>query len=123
MKFYASIRLEIRRGKQIKEGTEAIGNEARVKVVKNKVAAPFKTCEVDIVFGKGISKTGEIVDIGVELDIIQKSGSWFSYNGDKLGQGRENVKNYFDENPDLYQEVYDKIMARFQSDEEQKNQS
>jgi recombination protein RecA len=123
LKFYASIRLEIRRGKQIKEGTEAVGNEARVKVVKNKVAAPFKTCEVDIVFGKGISKTGEIVDIGVELDIIQKSGSWFSYNGDKLGQGRENVKNYLDENPELYQEVYGKIMERFQSDEDQKNQS
>lgn len=122
LKFYASVRLEIRRGKQIKEGTEAVGNGARVKVVKNKVAAPFKTCEVDIVFGRGISKTGEIVDMGVELEIIQKSGSWFSYNGDKLGQGRENVKKYLAENPDFYQEVYGKIMEKLEAEEKIKNE-
>lgn len=117
LKFYASVRLEIRRGKQIKDGNDAVGNEARVKVVKNKVAAPFKTCDVDIIFGKGISKTGEVVDIGVELDIVNKSGSWFSYEGDKLGQGRENVKKYLDENPDLYNEIYGKIMTKFKEEE------
>ena len=122
LKFYASVRLEIRKGKQIKEGTEAVGNQARVKVVKNKVAAPFKTCDVDIVFGRGISKTGEIVDLGVELEIIQKSGSWFSYNGDKMGQGRENVKKYLEENPDIYQEIYDKIKTNLQETENKKNQ-
>ncbi|HKL47040.1 MAG TPA: recombinase RecA [Candidatus Izemoplasmatales bacterium] len=121
LKFYASVRLEIRRGQQIKVGTEAIGNHAKVKVVKNKVAAPFKTTVIDIIFGKGISKTGEIVDIGSELDIINKSGSWYSYNDDKLGQGRENTKTYLDENPDLYKEIYDKIMEKLLSDQVEAN--
>jgi recombination protein RecA len=122
LKFYSSVRLEIRRGQQIKVGTDAIGNQAKVKVVKNKVAAPFKTTEIDIIFGKGISKTGEIVDIGAELDIINKSGSWYSYNGDKLGQGRENTKTYLDENPDLYKEILDKIMEKLVSDQAEANQ-
>jgi len=121
LKFYSSVRLEIRRGQQIKVGTDAIGNQAKVKVVKNKVAAPFKTTEIDIIFGKGISKTGEIVDIGAELDIINKSGSWYSYNGDKLGQGRENTKTYLDENPDLYKEILDKIMEKLVSDQAEAN--
>ena len=110
LKFYASIRLEIRRGTQIKDGTEFVGNQARVKVVKNKVASPFKTTEVDIIFGRGISKTGEIVDIGAEMDIIQKSGAWYAYKGEKLGQGRENSKAFLDANLDIYKEIYDKIM-------------
>jgi len=121
LKFYSSVRLEIRRGQQIKEGTDAVGNQAKVKVVKNKVAAPFKTTVVDIIFGRGISKTGEIVDIGVELDILQKSGSWYAYNDEKLGQGRENVKTYLEENPDIYNEVYEKIMKRLHEDLEESN--
>ena len=106
LKFYSSVRLEIRRGEQIKEGTDITGNKARVKVVKNKVAAPFKTCEVDIIFGKGISKTGEIVDIASDMEIIKKSGAWYSYTDSKIGQGRENVKKYLEENPEIYEEIY-----------------
>jgi recombination protein RecA len=105
LKFYASVRLEIRRGEQIKQGTDIVGNVARIKVVKNKVAAPFKTCMVDIVFGLGISKVGEICDLGVLYEIINKSGSWYSYNKNKIGQGRENVKKYLLENPELMQEI------------------
>ena len=105
LKFYASIRLEIRRGEQIKHGTDIVGNLARVKVVKNKVAPPFKTVIVDLIYGKGISKTGEIIDIAVEEEIIKKAGSWFSYKGDKIGQGRENVKRYLHENSELLKEI------------------
>ncbi|OQX94132.1 MAG: recombinase RecA [Tenericutes bacterium 4572_104] len=105
LKFYASIRLEIRKGQQIKNGTDIVGNEARVKVVKNKVAAPFKTCVVDIVFGKGISRAGELVDLGTEYEIINKSGSWYSYKNKKIGQGRENVKKYLLENPEIFEEI------------------
>ncbi|MCF7923508.1 MAG: recombinase RecA [Candidatus Izimaplasma sp.] len=118
LKFYSSIRMEIRRGQQIKEGNDAVGNKAKVKIVKNKVASPFKTTEVDIVFGRGISKTGEIVDLAAEMDIIEKSGAWYSYNGNKLGQGRENAKAYLDENPDIYQEIYDKIKKEFEEEQE-----
>jgi recombination protein RecA len=105
LKFYSSVRLEIRRGQQIKLGTDVVGNQARAKVVKNKVAPPFKQVELDIVYGKGISKTGELIDLAVEEDVINKSGSWFSYNDSKIGQGRENVKTYLEENPDLLQEI------------------
>jgi recombination protein RecA len=119
LKFYSSVRLEIRRGQQIKDGTDAIGNQAKVKVVKNKVASPFKTTVIDIIFGKGISKTGEVVDIGAELEIIQKSGSWYSYNDEKLGQGRENTKAYLDANPELYKEILDKIMTKLHEDQEE----
>lgn len=105
LKFYSSCRLEIRRAEQIKLGTEIVGNKARVKVVKNKVAPPFKTLFVDIVYGYGISKTGEIIDIAAEEDIIKKSGSWYSYKDDKIGQGRENVKTYLEEHPELLQEL------------------
>ncbi len=105
LKFYSSVRLEIRRGEQIKQGTDIVGNLARVKVVKNKVAPPFKTVTVDLVYGEGISKTGEIIDIAVEEEIIKKAGSWFSYKGDKIGQGRENVKKYLGENPKLLEEI------------------
>jgi recombination protein RecA len=112
LKFYASVRLDIRRMSQIKDGDEAIGNRAKVKVVKNKVAPPFRSAEFDIVFGEGISKNGEIIDIGVELNIIQKSGSWFSYNGDKLGQGRDTVKQLLVDNPGLANEIEQKIREK-----------
>ncbi len=103
LKFYSSVRVDIRRGEQLKIGNDIIGNRTRIKVVKNKVAPPFKTAEVDIVYGKGISTTGEIIDLAVEYELIKKSGSWFSYNEDKIGQGRENVKVYLEENPELFE--------------------
>jgi recombination protein RecA len=112
LKFYASVRLDIRRMSQIKDGDEAIGNRVKVKVVKNKVAPPFRTAEFDIVFGEGISKIGEILDMGVEMGIVQKSGSWFSYNGDKLGQGREAVKSLLQDNTALADEIEAKIREK-----------
>jgi recombination protein RecA len=112
LKFYSSIRLEIRKGEQIKDGTDIVGNVARVKVVKNKVAAPFKTCNVDIIFGTGISREGELVDLGVEYEILGKSGSWYSYNNNKIGQGRENVKKYLLENPEIFTEINTKIREK-----------
>lgn len=110
LKFYASVRLDIRRVGQIKDGEEAQGNHTRVKVVKNKVAPPFKKAEFDIMYGEGISKTGEIIDLGVEYNIIKKSGSWFSYGETKLGQGRESVKSVIKDNPELAQELESKIL-------------
>jgi recombination protein RecA len=112
LKFYASVRLDIRRISQIKDGEEAVGNRARVKVVKNKVAPPFRQAEFDIIFGEGISKVGEIIDMGVELGIMQKSGSWFSYQGNKLGQGREAVKDLIRDNPELSAEIEGKIREK-----------
>lgn len=110
LKFYASVRLDIRRIGQIKDGEEAQGNHTRVKVVKNKVAPPFKKAEFDIMYGEGISKTGEIIDLGVELNVIKKAGSWFSYGETKLGQGRESVKLVLRDNPELAQELEAKIL-------------
>ncbi|HVG41578.1 MAG TPA: recombinase RecA [Chitinophagaceae bacterium] len=112
LKFYASVRLDIRRMTQIKDGEEAVGNRVKVKVVKNKVAPPFRTAEFDVIFGEGISKIGEILDIGVELNIIQKSGSWFSYDTNKLGQGREAVKSLLQDNPALADELEGKIREK-----------
>lgn len=109
LKFYSSVRLDIRRIKTIQEGTESIGNRTKVKVVKNKVAPPFKVVEFDIMYGTGISKSGVILDTAVDMDIVEKAGSWFSYNGEKLGQGRENVKKYFEENPEIQEEIENKI--------------
>ena len=109
LKYYASVRMDIRRIETIKQDGEAVGNRTRVKIVKNKVAPPFREAEFDIVYGKGISQSGCILDLAVELDIIQKSGSWFSYNGEKIGQGRENIKKYLEENPKLMGEIEKKI--------------
>ncbi|NNV55425.1 recombinase RecA [Limnovirga soli] len=112
LKFYASVRLDIRRIAQIKDGDEAVGNRAKVKVVKNKVSPPFRSAEFDIIFGEGISKVGEIIDMGVELGIVQKSGSWFSYDTNKLGQGRDTVKELLRDNPELAAEIEGKIRAK-----------
>ena len=109
LKFYSSVRMEIRRASAIKDGTEVIGNRTRVKVVKNKMAPPFKEAEFDLMYGEGISKTGELIDIGVEAGIIEKSGAWYSYNGERVGQGRENAKKFFGENEALYDEVLTRV--------------
>ena len=110
LKFYASVRLDIRKASQIKEGDEVIGNQVRVKVVKNKVAPPFKKTEFDLMFNEGISRVGELVDMGAEYGILTKSGSWYSYDGNKLAQGRDAVKNVLRDNPDLAEEIENKIM-------------
>jgi recombination protein RecA len=109
LKFYASVRLDIRRATQIKDGDNVIGNRTKVKVVKNKVAPPFKTAEFDIMYGEGVSKTGEILDLAVEFEIIRKAGSWFSYGDTKLGQGRDAVKTLIKDNPELADELEQKI--------------
>ncbi len=111
LKFYASVRLDIRRSTQIKNGDEVIGNHSKVKVVKNKVAPPFRQAEFDIMYGEGISKVGEILDMGVEKGIVNKSGSWYSYNDSKLGQGRDAVKEVLKDNPELAEEIEAKIVA------------
>lgn len=117
LKFYASVRLDIRRISQIKESNgDLTGNRTRVKVVKNKVAPPFKVVEFDIMYGKGVSKVGEIIDLGVELDIINKAGSWFSYDGNKLGQGRDAVKQLIEDNPELMDELEAKIKAKIKGE-------
>ena len=109
LKFYSTIRLDIRRNEQLKMGEGIVGNRTVIKVVKNKVAPPFKNVEVEIVYGEGISKMGELIDTAVSLNIINKAGAWFSYNGEKIGQGRENVKAYLKANPQVYDEIYEKI--------------
>ncbi len=113
LKFYATVRLEVRRGEQLKSGTDIIGNKTKLKVVKNKVAPPFKIAEVDIMYGEGISREGEIVDLAAEMDIIAKSGAWYAYNGEKLGQGRENAKLFLKENKDICLEIAGKIRAAY----------
>lgn len=113
LKFYSSVRIDIRRSTQIKDGDITIGNRTRVKIVKNKVAPPFRNAQFDIMYGEGISKTGEMIDLGVEYGIIDKSGSWFSYNGSKLGQGRESVRKLLKDNPELCNELEEKIKSKF----------
>jgi recombination protein RecA len=112
LKFYASVRLDVRRSAQIKDGDEVIGSRVKVKVAKNKVSPPFRTAEFDLMFGEGMNKIGEIIDIGVDLDIIQKNGSWFSYNSDKLGQGRDAVKLLLQDNPELSNEIEELIRTK-----------
>ncbi|GGB88499.1 hypothetical protein GCM10011325_15030 [Dyadobacter sediminis] len=117
LKYYASVRLDIRRVGQIKESADAIlGNRTRVKVVKNKVAPPFKVVEFDIMYGEGISKVGEIIDLAVELEIVKKSGSWFSYDGNRLGQGRDAVKALIKDNPELMDELEAKVRGKVNND-------
>ncbi|CAM4007403.1 recombinase RecA [Catellicoccus marimammalium] len=111
LKFYSTIRMEVRRGEAIKDGTEQIGSKAKVKIVKNKVAPPFKTTEVDIMYGEGISRIGELLDVAVDKDIVNKSGAWFSYKDERIGQGRENAKKYILEHEDMHQEIYDRVRA------------
>ena len=112
LRFYSSVRLDVRRTETLKQGGESIGNHVKVKVVKNKVAPPFKEAEFDIIFGKGISKEGEAIDLGVKYDIVDKSGAWYSYNGNKIGQGRENAKQYLLEHPEIFEEIRIKIMEK-----------
>ena len=111
LKFYASVRLDIRKGEAIKDGTNILGNKTTIKVVKNKVAPPFRTAEVEIIYGKGISRLGEVVDLAVKHEIINKAGAWFSYNGTKIGQGRENTKEFLKNNPELLAEIDAKVRA------------
>jgi recombination protein RecA len=112
LKFYASIRLDIRRIETLKEGTEAVGNRTRVKVVKNKMSPPFKVAEFDIIYGVGISREGSLIDLGVEQGIVRKSGAWYTYNGDQLGQGKENARGFLRENPDLANEIEKQIKEK-----------
>lgn len=120
LKFYASVRLDVRKADSLKDGTEIIGNRTKVKVVKNKLAPPFKSAEFDIVYGKGISQSGCVLDLAVASEIIEKSGSWFAYNGEKIGQGRDNAKNYLSNNPAIMEEIKNKILAQI---EEKKNKA
>lgn len=118
LKFYSTIRLEVRRGEQIKDGSEVIGNRVKIKVVKNKVAPPFRVAQVDMMYGHGISQTGEIIDMAVEKDIVNKSGSWYSYQDERIGQGRENAKKYLDEHTDMKQEIRQKVRAAYNMEAE-----
>ena len=113
LKFYSTVRLEVRRAETLKQGNEMVGNKTKIKVVKNKVAPPFRVAEVDIMYGEGISIEGEIIDIGAELDIVQKSGSWYAYNDERLGQGRENAKQFIKENPEIKNEIYMQIREHY----------
>ncbi|WP_338754111.1 recombinase RecA [Bacillus sp. FJAT-52991] len=118
LKFYSSVRLEVRRAETLKQGNEMVGNKTKIKVVKNKVAPPFRVAEVDIMYGEGISREGEIIDLGSDEDIIQKSGAWYSYNEERLGQGRENAKQFLKENPDISHEIMLKIRKQYGLDED-----
>lgn len=113
LKFYSSVRIDIRKSEQIKSGTEFIGNKTKAKVVKNKVSPPFKTAEFDIIFGKGINHTGEVLDLAVDLDIVKKGGAWYSYNDTRIGQGRENAKNFLEENPDICREIENLVREHY----------
>ena len=113
LKFYASVRLDVRRTETLKQGGEMVGNHTKVKVVKNKVAPPFKQAEFDIMFGTGISREGEILDLAADCDVVNKSGAWYSYNGDRIGQGRENVKVFLKEHPEVCQEIERKVRIHY----------
>lgn len=123
LKFYSSVRVEIRRSEAIKNGTEILGNKVNIKVVKNKVAPPFKTTQVDIIYGRGISRTGEVVDLAVEKDIVEKSGAWYAYKGEKIGQGRENAKIFLEEHPEIMEEISEAIKKALLPEIEEKEKT
>lgn len=123
LKFYSSVRMEVRRAAPIKDGQELTGNRTRVKIVKNKLAPPFKEAEFDLMYGEGISKTGEIIDLGVELEIVEKSGAWYSYNSNRIGQGRENVKKYLLENAEVYNQIFEAVRKKLGLSTEKENKS
>ena len=116
LKFYASVRMDVRRIETLKQNGEMVGNRTRIKIVKNKIAPPFKEAEFDIMFGKGISKEGDILDLATKLDLVNKSGAWYAYNGDKIGQGRENAKTYLSQHPEVMEELEEKIRAHYHLD-------
>ena len=116
LKFYASVRMDVRRTETLKQGGEIVGNHVRVKIVKNKVAPPFKEAEFDIMFGKGISREGDILDLATGINLVSKSGAWYAYNGDKIGQGRENAKSYLTEHPEVMEELESKVRAYYHID-------
>lgn len=119
LKFYASVRIDIRRAEVIKEGTDVIGNTVNIKIVKNKVAPPFKTCKIDLIYGEGISRYGEILDLAVELGFVKKSGAWYEYNGERMGQGRENAKDYLKTNPVIYEQLHQQVRDSMMSKKEE----
>ncbi|WP_296876458.1 recombinase RecA [Thomasclavelia sp.] len=120
LKFYSSVRVEIRRSEAIKNGSDIVGNKVNIKVVKNKVAPPFKATQVDIIYGKGISRNGEVLDLAVEKDIVEKSGAWYAYKGEKIGQGRENAKNFLTNHPDIMEEITQAIIASLKAEDDEK---
>ena len=113
LKFYASVRMDVRRTETLKQGGEMVGNHVRVKIVKNKIAPPFKEAEFDIMFGKGISREGDILDLATKIDLVNKSGAWYAYNGEKIGQGRENAKSYLTTHPEIMEEIEEKVRAHY----------
>ena len=115
LKFYSSIRLEIGKGDAIKQGENILGNKTKIKVVKNKMAPPFKTCTVERMYGEGVSLIGELIDLGADANVIEKSGSWYSYNGEKIGQGKENVKEWLKKNPQIKEEIEAKVRAYYEN--------
>lgn len=119
LKFYASVRIDIRRAEVIKEGTDIIGNTVNIKIVKNKVAPPFKTCKIDLIYGEGISRYGEILDLAVDLGFVKKSGAWYEYNGERMGQGRENAKDYLKTNPAIYEQLHQQVRDSIMSKKEE----
>lgn len=122
LKFYSSVRLEIRKGEQIKNGTDIVGNKTNIKVVKNKMAAPFKTCTIDIMYGEGISKTGELLDLASDAGIVEKSGAWYAYKGEKIGQGRDNAREYLKKNEKVYDEINKKVREYYGLNLKKKNE-
>ena len=121
LKFYSSVRIEVRKGEAIKDGDQIVGNKTKIKVVKNKTAPPFKTAEVEIRYGQGISKSASLINLGVQFDIIKKSGAWFSYNDARIGQGRDNARKYLEENPEVAEEIKNKILACVGNDASEEN--
>ena len=113
LKFYSSVRMDVRRTETLKQGGEMVGNHVRVKIVKNKIAPPFKEAEFDIMFGKGISREGDILDLATKIDLVNKSGAWYAYNGEKIGQGRENAKSYLAAHPEIMEEIEEKVRAHY----------